>query len=510
MHSVATDNRVLGTLAKADPDRLILWVFWAFGLALIVPIWTGQHFPTEDGMAHLYWVDVFRQLGRAGSVWEPFYARNVQWNTPNLSYFAIHYGLSAIFEAHLALQIFLTLLIVSWLAAIHYLSVSVSGRLGLGSVASLLLIHSSWLYGGFFSLLVGVPILLVSLGLLTGIFATPTSPPSAARFILFAVLGVGSYYSHFVSACLFLILSLAFLVFYARRSPARAGNLMLALLPVSLLCLSYLLGGSSGLGGPYWEPVFKSAAKFIGQAYFRGFGAPAPSFWLALAGFEVILLVLCFSALNGVRGGGLSHHRQLILALALFLTVLYFVAPERVGQGGNLKARVQFAMWAWLLPTLPFRLSQRIQRVTLIAICLVLAWQVADFAGRARRFNQAYAAVLARAESLPEGATFRSDLEYDDAGFERSFIRVLAHFAEDLGYHRRGVVVAGYHPARSFYWIRPRVSGDTIPEYRLTILPERASGLMLMIDSTSGARSAAGPRRSPEHQEAGPTPTRQP
>ena len=185
----------------------------------------------------------------------------------------------------------------------------------------------------------------------------------------------------------------------------------------------------------------------------------------------------------------------MILAVALFLAVLYFVAPDSVGQGGNLKARLQFAMWAWLLPALPFRrLSRRAERVTLAAICLVIAWQVVDFAARARRFNQAYATVLARAESLPEGATFRSVLEYDDAGFERSFIRVLAHFAEDLGYHRRGVVVAGYHPARGFYWIRPRSSADSIPDHLLTIVPDQRSGLMLVIDSSPAVPASRGPQ----------------
>jgi hypothetical protein len=503
MHPVAADSDMPGSVDPPDADRLFPWLFWGLGLALIIPIWMGQHVPTEDGMAHLYWVDVFRQLGHTGSVWEPFYERNVQWNTPNLAYFGAHYALSAIFEAHLALQVFLTLLILCWVASIYYLSISVSGHLGLGAMASLLLIHSSWLYGGFFSLLAGIPMLLVSLGLLARIFATQAAPPSIGPFILLAVLGVGSYYSHFVSACLFLVLTLAFVVFFARRSPARAGYLAVALLPVALLCLSYLLKGSSGLGGPRWEPAFETVAKFVGQAYFRGFGAPVPSFWLALAVFEVILLVLCFSVLKSLRGTGLSLHRQVILAVALFLTVVYFLAPDSVGQGGNLKARLQFAMWAWLLPALPFlRLSRRVERVTLAAICLVIGWQVVDFSARARRFNQAYATVLTRAQSLPEGATFRSVLEYDDAGFERSFIRVLAHFAEDLGYHRRGVVVAGYHPAREFYWIRPRSSADSVPEHYLTIVPDQRSGLMLVIDSNPAVAAPRSPRRPSRNGES--------
>jgi hypothetical protein len=54
---------------------------------------------------------------------------------------------------------------------------------------------------------------------------------------------------------------------------------------------------------------------------------------------------------------------------------------------------------------------------------------------------------------------------------------------EDIGYHRRGVVLAGYHPAREFYWIRPLPSSDSIPDYHLTILPDYRSGLVLVIDS---------------------------
>jgi hypothetical protein len=491
MPSLATDDRRFSRLMLTDDGRLSPWLFWAFGLGLLLPVWAGRHFPSEDGMAHLYWVDVFRQLGHAGSAWEPFYQRNAQWNTPNLAYFVVHYALAGIFEAHLALQIFLTLLILGWVASVQYLSTRISGYLGLGAMASLLLIHSSWLYGGFFSLLVGVPLLLVSLGLLAGIFSDQTSPSAPSRFIVLAVLGVVNYYSHFVSACLFLLLASAFIVFFARRSPRKTLFLALAVIPTGLLCLSYFLGGSSGLGGPRWEPVSESVAKFVGQAYFRGFGAPASWFWIALGLFEAVLLVLCFSVLSGARAFGLSPQRKVLLALAVFLVALYFLAPDRVGQGGNLKARMQFATWAWLLPALPFLLSARAQRITLAAICLVLTWQIADFTGRAHRFNVAYDAVLARAASLPEGATLRSSLKYADAGYERSFIRVLAHFTEDIGYHRRAVVVAGYHPARAFYWIGSRPGADTVPAYRLSIVPAGASRLLLMIDPAPVARAAA-------------------
>jgi hypothetical protein len=491
MHSIATDGRRFGKLMLADDGRLNPWLYWAFGLSLILPVWAGQHFPSEDGMAHLYWVDVFRQLGHGGSAWEPFYERNAQWNTPNLAYFAIHYALAGIFEAHLALQIFLTLLILSWIASGHYLSTRVSGHLGLGAMASLLLIHSSWLYGGFFSLLVGVPILLVSLGLLASIFGEQKSSVGVSPFIVLASLGVVSYYSHFVSACLFLLLVFAFIVFFARRDPRTTASVTLALVPTGLLCLSYLLGKSSGLCGPRWEPVSESVAKFVGQAYFRGLGAPTPWFWLALGVFVVILLVLCTSVLNGARSAGVPLQRQVIIALALLLVALYFLAPDRVGQGGNLKARMQFAMWAWLLPALPFSLSAKAQRIMLAAVCLVLTWQVADFTARARRFNVAYDGVLAAAEQLPQGTTLRSVLKYDDAGYERSFVRVLAHFTEDIGYHRRSVVVAGYHPARAFYWVRPRPMGDTVPEYRLTIVPTEASRLALLINGTAGVQSTA-------------------
>lgn len=477
----------------AGSDRLMPWLFWIFGLILIVPIWAGQHLPTEDGMAHLYWVDVFRALGHPGSAWEPFYERNVQWNTPNLGFFAIQYALTSVVEPHLALQIGLSLLLLCWIASIRFLAVSVNGKLSLGAMASLLLLHSSWLYGGFFGFLIGIPVLLVSLGILARMFAPDGSVPGVAGSFVVALLGIAGYYSHLVVAALFLLLGLAFGLFHARRSRRQVVYLGFALLPTGLLSLLYVLGGSSGLGGLKWEAVGESVAKFAGHAFFRGFAAPTLAFWVALALLEGILLALCLSVPPALRRGKTSRLQRLILALAVSLTVVYFIAPDRVGQGGNLKARVQFAMWAWLLPALPFRMSSRVHAGVLVAISAALAWQVAEFTARSKRFNRAYAEVLADAAPLPPGATVRSVMEYRKAKFEQSFIQVLAHFAEDIGYHERAVVVPGYHPDRPFYWVRPRPGADTTPAYRLSIDALPPSSLRLTIDAAPGPQASGGP-----------------
>ncbi|HEX7980251.1 MAG TPA: hypothetical protein VF461_16695 [Gemmatimonadaceae bacterium] len=453
------------------------WLFWACGLALVLPVWMGAQFPSEDGLAHLAWTEVYRALGATDSVWRQFYERGAQWNTPNLSYFGLQYALGAVVSPYVAQQLIVSALIVLWVASTYALSVALTGRISIGAFVSLLLVHSSWLYGGYFSFLFGVPPLLLSLALVIRI-VDPSTLVGRRDFFALAVLGVLAYYSHVVAAAMFLML-LFITAAFLRRSPRRAVGVGIAAAPVALLFASYLLADSLGAGGMRWEPVGKTIARFVGLAFFRGFAAPSSAFfWLALATFAAIVFVLCLDTVRRYRRRDpepdpdhdrLSVAAPLIFTLVACLAVLYVVSPDGIGDGYNLKARFQLVMWAWLLPALVYRGRLPSPPVLVTATAALLAWQVATFAERTYRFNAAYEVARVRAPALPPGSTLEGTLDYDHAAFDGSFIKVLALAPEDFAYRCGCVLLDGYHPSTAFYWVRTLAHAKTRPAYRLQI-----------------------------------------
>lgn len=452
------------------------WLFWVCGLALVLPVWMGVQFPSEDGLAHLAWTEVYRALGAADSAWRPFYERAAQWNTPNLSYFGLQYALGAVVGPYVAQRLIVSALIVLWVVSTYALSIALTKRISLGAFVSLLLVHSSWLYGGYFSFLFGVPALLLSLALVICI-VDPSTPVRRRDYVALAVLGVFAYYSHIVAAATFLMLLIITVAFH-RRSTRRAVGVAIAAAPVAVLLASYLIADSLGAGGMRWEPVTKTIARFVGLAFFRGFAAPSAPFWIALATFAAIVVVLCLDTVrthwtrrldSDPDPGRLAVATPLVVTLVACLAVLYVVSPDGVGDGYNLKGRFQLVMWAWLLPALVYRGRLPSAGVLVAATVALLAWQVATFAERAHRFNASYDTARAHAPAIPPGSTLERTLDYDHASFDKSFIKVLAHAPEDFAYRCGCVLLAGYHPSTAFYWVRTLAQVHTRPTYRLQI-----------------------------------------
>ena len=476
---------------------VVPWLFWACGLALVLPVWMGAQFPSEDGLAHLTWTEVYRTLGAAHSVLREFYERGAQWNTPNLSYFGLQYVLGAVVSPYVAQQLIVSALIVGWVASTYALSMALTRRISIGAFVSLLLIHSSWLYGGYFSFLFGVPPLLLSLALVVRI-VDPSTLVGRRDFVALCVLGVIAYYSHVVAAAMFLMLSFTTVAFL-RRSPRRAVGVAIAAAPVAVLVASYLLADSLGAGGMRWEPVARTVARFVGLAFFRGFAVSSALFWLALTTFAAIVFVLCLDTVRTYRRRDpepapdhdrLSLAAPLIVTLVAWLVVLYAVAPDGIGNGYNLKGRFQLVMWAWLLPALVYRGRLPSPPVLVAGTVALLAWQVTTFAARTYRFNAAYEAALAHAPSVPPGSTFERTLDYDHASFDGSFIKVLAHAPEDFAYRCGCVLLDGYHPSTAFYWVRTLAHANRRAAYRLQIRQMPGGPLTVTVENGSAVTHA--------------------
>jgi hypothetical protein len=278
---------------------------------------------------------------------------------------------------------------------------------------------------------------------------------------------------------------------FLRQTPRRAVGLGVAAAPGTLLLASYLTADSLGAGGMRWEPVTKTIARFVGMAFFRGFAAPSVAFWLALAVFGAIVLMLCLDTVraywtrdgNGDPGRDpMSAAMRLTVALVVCLAVLYVISPDGVGDGYNLKGRFQLVMWAWLLPALAYRGRLPSPPVIVAATAALLAWQIATFGVRTHRFNTAYDMARGRAPPLAPGATLERTLDYDHASFDGSFIKVLAHAPEDFAHRCGCVLLDGYHPSTAFYWVRTRSSGNEQLAYHVRIQQMPGADLTVVVD----------------------------
>ncbi|MBA3316571.1 MAG: hypothetical protein H0T50_00570 [Gemmatimonadales bacterium] len=445
-------------------------LYWAWSILLLLPVWLPAYLPTEDGLAHLYWVEVYRDLGNPGSPLGQFYLRHLEWDAPHhLLHFGLQYGLAAWLEPHLAQKLVVSSVILSWSGAIWFLSRTMTRGLSLGAFAALLLIHSSWLYNGFFAFMGAIPIVLVAFGVLARFTDGRTRVDRPGPYILIALLGLLAHYAHAFVSALFLMLGFLWLIFPWRPVRFRRAHLALALLPTVVLVAWYLARGTLGSGGARWESLVRVLARFFGFAFFRGFAASTPSFWVALAAFGAVVALLCWRGVRGQSFRTMPQNYQFVLLLAGLLGIAYFGAPAALGEAWPFHARLHFAALAWLLPSLQSRVSPRERLAVLTIVSLLLGWQVTTFSARGMRFSHDYEAVLRQAEAIPPGATVVSSLPYESARYEGSFVRVLAAVPEDIAQRRNAVLLNSFFPAHPYYWVLPRSAKTRTPDFDIDL-----------------------------------------
>ena len=87
----------------------------------------------------------------------------------------------------------------------------------------------------------------------------------------------------------------------------------------------------------------------------------------------------------------------------------------------------------------------------------------------------------ATAEAIPARSSIRSVLPYEDARYEGSFIRILAHLPEDIAFRRQAVLVDSYFPSTAFYWVRPKPGAPTRPDLLLSFGRRQDGSLILQV-----------------------------
>jgi hypothetical protein len=441
------------------------WCYWLAAFAALIPVWIGGRFPTEDGPAHVYYTAMYRALGRPGNAYEPFFERSAHWNTPNLLYFGLQDALSAVLEPHLAQRLAVSLILLATTAATYMLARKLVGGPGLGAFTALLLLHNSFLYAGYFSFLAGVPFLLLTAALLADpTEATVGGSGTRARWLFLVTLcGLLAFYAHLAVAGMFGVLVGLRVLYWPGASVSRRAWLALTTVPVLVLVITYMLGPSTGHGGPGWMQAGKALRSFEQIWFWQGFARPDLGYRVRRWSFTIVLLVLTYRALRMLIARAAPRPTGYMLLAAGTFIVLRFGLPDRLGTGGVLGQRMDLAAWSLLLPALSLPRSRRTHLALTAVVLVTLSWQLADVGRRIGRFNRAYAAVDAAAQHIRRGSIIRGLPSNTSVSFEGSFASVLGELTQDVALRCGCIVIGGHHPSTTYYWVRQRPGVEDTP-----------------------------------------------
>lgn len=230
---------------------------------------------------------------------------------------------------------------------------------------------SSWFFWmGFYDFVLSVPC-FVALTLLL------TSPPTTGRHIAIQVALAALYLTHLFTFAAGVAVTL--LVFARRATQSgRAGwrEVLPALAALFILMLEVLAGGGVG-GSPRWTATLTDRLRDAATGDFV-----TTVVWLDGAVGAAFVLVMIWLAWRSMvaRGGRLPGWSELspLTTFGVMLLLLSVMAPDSIGEGGYVPARMRLIGALALLPAIAgacATLSRRSQLGLAIALSIALAWR---------------------------------------------------------------------------------------------------------------------------------------
>jgi hypothetical protein len=436
-------------------------LFFILAIAAVVPLWSGAYFPSQDGFAYTYAFHVMKDLQKPDSYYASFYERNV-WFLPNQSYYFLHSCFDRFFGDTVPQKGVLTVSVLLFTAAVFFYARTLHYSLTGGALASLLLIHSTLLYKGFFTYLLGIPFWLCALSLLQS-----SRDCGFREAVLICLLGITAYFSHLMSVCLLILSGTIALFLDHRKSFTGKIRLILALLPCTLLVIHYIARSDwTGTMVLYFEPIRRTLLRVLKLGFFRGIFERGSLFSSGLILFWTIIGVLGTFAVKRWRVF-LAESRHAII-LAIVLSLIYLFCPEQIGAFGYVKIRFEYCIFLIILLSVPRLPVSSLRTVTYALIILLLAMQIYVAVDRGNRWNEFVRACIESGNVIEEGAFVHVDIQDDSKFFTHTFAPVNEHIPIEILRRRNAYSPELYHPKTPFYPIRNKTrSADIAPDYHI-------------------------------------------
>lgn len=379
------------------------WGLAGFGFAaliLILPLWVAVVPAMPDYPAHLATYHLI--AGEASR----FYA--VVWAPlPNLAGEILIPWLGRLMPLEVAAKIFLSLAVMFWVAGPALIQRALYGRAGVTALAAAVFAYNVNFMWGFLNYYFAAGLCLV----LFGLWIRSARVAWGLRLVLFSAATLVLYFSHILSAALFLLLVATYEV---TRRPVVWRDLVLELAALGLPAAVLFVLRPEGGGATKFKLLETLLERFASLSQLH-FGLPATFTLLALG----ILFVF------GLWRGIIHIHPRLRLTL-IALGLLSLLVPETAMGGWGLHLRFP-PIFAVLL----FAASSvdRPRPVVSLAVLALLATTAASFAGYCRAYSVQVAEFRQSLRLLPTQSGLLTVIA-DGAGGRWTPIFLYWHIAE--------------------------------------------------------------------------------
>jgi hypothetical protein len=183
-------------------------LLWSFAILMlgglhVIPLWSLDYFPTQDGPSHIYNAHAFLQLFD-DSNWrlDQVFRKNIGWIPNSLAHLFFVVGQGLGFDPMWVEKVFVTLVIIALPLSIHYVATAIDPRNWWVGLIGFILAFHNLLHMGFYSYSISVPLALFFLGT----FLRWRFDICLRKSLWLMILGHLVFLSHFSSMAILLIL----------------------------------------------------------------------------------------------------------------------------------------------------------------------------------------------------------------------------------------------------------------------------------------------------------------
>ena len=353
--ATAFDSRL--SRSDSSPDAFAAgpaqtFIYFALVAAHVALVWLLPYFPSNDGPNHVYNLVVLHDLLHGTGGWEPYYALTPHV-APNLGFTLFAYPWLAILSPVAVERVFLTIYVLL-LAASVPLWLRAFRRTAFPLLLGVLLaLFSMPVMMGFYSEIIGTPLLLLAVALAWKMRESRTS----VRVLAMNLAGLALFVVHLIPFAIYLLA--VTLAAFAEERPWRTGMRraavqLIALLPCILPAALFYFAHYAP------APVHWSIQPGNQLRDLLSFGEYSYSYWQLVPGLAACALVLLAlprafrerSARSKDEGNARSAACRFLAVLSLVLAFAFLYAPNTFAGGAELQRRLPPLLLLFGLPLL--------------------------------------------------------------------------------------------------------------------------------------------------------------